>query len=86
MGKMVLSIFITWVCVVGAYIILATLQPVIGGITGEASAMLTATSNMTNYPGAAEVVSGFPFYMWLIPGAVGVIATVVEIKSFKAAQ
>lgn len=74
------GLIITWVVIVFLYIVLAASMPGINDIISEASAALTATSNMTNYPGTKEAIDSAPVWLWFIPGGIGFIATVVMLK------
>lgn len=81
MGKNKIGMaFLIWGCVVVAYIILAVLIPVYSQLSQDVSAELASTSNMSNYPGSKEMVDGFPLWAWLVPGGLGILATVYEFK------
>lgn len=80
MAKKLAYVALTWGMIILVYIILAVLQTPIQTITAGASSNLTATSNMSNYPGALEVVDMFPLIVWFIPGLVGIVATAVFLK------
>lgn len=62
--------------VVGAYLILAASMGAITNIVSSANASLHASANMTDFPGVAEAVNGFPWYVWFIPGVIGVAGEV----------
>jgi len=83
MGNKVGTIFLVWLGVVVAYIMMAAVFPAMTGISEDASTQLSSSSNMTLYPGSLDVVDGFPLWVWLIPGGLGIVATVVNLKANK---
>lgn len=80
MAKKLFLVFGIWAAVIVAYIFIAAAMPAIADITGEASTAMSATSNMTNYPGALEFVDSSPVWIWVIPGLIGVVVTAVVLK------
>ena len=81
MGKKIGFVVLTWFLVSFCYIIIAAAMPAMVTITTGAATSLSATSNMSNYPGTLQVVQAAPVYLWFIPGGVGLIATVVFLKT-----
>lgn len=80
MGNKLFWLSMIWLFTILAYIILGAVMPAFQSVTAEASTNLQATSNMSNYPGALQVIDSSPVYVWFIPGAVAVIATVVMLR------
>lgn len=80
MGRKIGYMIITWAFVILAYIILALMQSPVQTITTGVATEISASSNMTNYPGTLESIRIFPVIMWFIPGGVGIIATAVFLK------
>jgi hypothetical protein len=80
MGKKMFYVAMVWFFTIFVYIILAASMPALKSITGEASTLLTATSNMSNYPGTLAAVDSAPVWLWFIPGFVSIVATVVMLK------
>lgn len=72
---------IMWVGIIFAYVILAFSMPVLISITANTTATMAASANMSNFPGTSEGITLFPLLAWFIPGAVGVAATVVALRS-----
>lgn len=69
-----------WLMVVVSYILIAILSPVFVDMSSQSVAAMQATSNMSNYPGTVAGVAGFPFWVWLIPGGLGIAVTVAKLK------
>lgn len=78
--KRFLIIFIIWAAVIFAYIILTAAMPAINEIVETTNSTLTATSNMSNYPGTQEAILYAPMWIWFIPGLVGVVSSVIIFK------
>jgi len=81
MAKKIGYMILMWFMISFVYVILAASMPALTQMSGEAATTMTATSNMTNYPGTMAAVQAFPVYVWFIPGGVGIIATAVFLKS-----
>jgi len=69
------------VATIFAYLILGASMPAITGIVSTANTSLAASANMTNFPGTAEAVNAFPWYVWFIPGGICVAAVVGILRS-----
>lgn len=82
MAKKIGNIVLLWLAIIGAYILLANIFPVFTTLTYEAQAETVAsTANATSRVGAVEFMGMMPLLIWFIPGLLGVIATVVYVKS-----
>ena len=62
------------------YLILLVIMPVLTDIASTANATMTASSNLSNYPGSAEGVVAAPWLLWFTPFGIGMIAIVVILK------
>jgi len=62
--------------VIIVYVILALTQPVINEIVSTAN----ATGNWTGFESTQAALTAYPIYMWLIPGAIYIIAMAIYIK------
>jgi len=62
-GLIVLTLVIT----VLAYMFLTLVMPTFIDIANTANATMAATSNMSNYPGTAEVMTGSPLWLYFVP-------------------
>lgn len=81
MGKKIFSLTILWAMVILAYIIMAVSMPAITEITAMAAIEMEASANMSQLPGTLEATEAFPYYSWAIPGLVGIVVTVIMLKS-----
>ena len=69
-----------WFAIVFLYIILAvTITPVIE-LKDVTVNTISASSNVSNYPGTIELFNFFPVLAWFIPGLVGLVATAVVLR------
>ena len=73
-------IILIWAAISLCYIVIAVTMPTLQDLTDNTATELQATSNMSNYPGTLEAVNSYPLFAWFIPGAVGIVATVVMLK------
>jgi len=80
MAKKVGEVFLICVFITFAYMLLILFQPITNSFVQSANATISASSNWSNYAGAQEVLVGWPFWLWMIPGALGVICTVLVLK------
>lgn len=69
-----------WVCIIFAYIILTASMPVIVEMANTANTSMSATSNMSDYPGMLEATLATPLVLWFVPFIIGVIVTVGILK------
>ena len=81
MGKKMLYGALIIGCTVVAYVVMLAIQPAFNTIVSTANASMWATSNMSNYFGTVEVVNSSPFWIWLVPGGIGIISLVVLFRS-----
>jgi hypothetical protein len=80
MTSKIFILVLIWAFVGLAYLVLAAAMPGINSIVSSVNATLVATSNMSNYPGAQQAITTSPIWIWVIPGGVGVISSVVVLK------
>lgn len=81
MGTKVKLIAIIIGGVIFCYLILTAIMPVFTDVTGTANETITASSNWTDYPGSQAALVGAPFWIYFIPGVVGIVAIVFVLKS-----
>jgi len=79
MGKIGLVAVIAIVVTV-TYLLLLLVMPVLTGVVSTTNATLHAGSNMTLYPGTAEVVVATPWVLWFVPGVIGLAVIVIILK------
>ena len=66
--------------VIGCYLILLVTQTVVVNLVESANATITASSNLTNYPGTQGFLLSTPWIMWFVPGVIGMIAIVIILR------
>jgi len=69
-----------WVAITVVYIVMTAAMPGINTIVQTANSTINATSNLSNYPGLQDTIESSPLWLYVIPAAVGGIATVVVLK------
>ena len=74
------KLFVIWIVVVAAYIGLGFTMSVHNTIVADADAQF-ATQNLTGQFGIKEAVDSSPFWIWFIPGTVGVVVSVIIVKT-----
>ena len=70
---------LVWGGVIFAYILLGFIMPSFLAITETASVGLSASANMSNFPGTLEAVDSAPLWIWFVPGTVGIVVTTMEL-------
>lgn len=79
MGKIgAVSVVVVAVCIL--YLLMLVIMPVMADFASTANTTMAASSNLTNYPGAAEGVLVAPWFLWFAPGVVGMVAVVIILK------
>jgi uncharacterized membrane protein YfcA len=64
-----------------SYVIITLFMPVLTDVvTSTDAALIATTDNISHYTGAKEVVDWTPWALYLIPGFIGVIATVIVLR------
>jgi len=74
------AVIVVIVVVIIIYLLMLVVTPVLTDVASTANNTMAATSNLTNYPGAAEGVLVAPWFLWWAPGVIGMIAVVVILK------
>ena len=74
------SVLIIIGVVIGCYLILLVTQTVVVGLVETANATMTASSNLTNYPGTQGFLLSTPWILWFVPGVIGMIAIVIILR------
>lgn len=80
MLKKIFWIGVVWVAVIFTYIIMTAAMPAFLSIIETTNTTLTATSNMSNYPGLQDSIESAPLWLYLIPAGIGGIITVIILK------
>lgn len=81
MGNKIKQVIFIIAGVVLVYVFLTIIIPILADFAGTANATITASSNFTDYPGTQAVLVGAPFWIYFIPGIVGIVAIVFVLKS-----
>lgn len=74
-GRIVIIIIV----VAAAYGMITIFQPITNSMVQTANSSIAASSNWSNYPETQAVLLGWPFWLWMLPGSAGVLATVVVL-------
>ena len=80
MGK-VGAVIVVVIATIMVYVALLVAMPILTEFASTANTTMAATSNLTNYPGAAEGVLMAPWFVWFAPGIIGMTIVVVILKS-----
>ncbi|MFC1962087.1 hypothetical protein ACFLWN_03480 [Chloroflexota bacterium] len=75
-GLIILTLGIT----IFAYIFLTLIMPTFITITNTANTTMAATSNMSNYSGTAEALTGSPLWLYFVPAELCGVAIVGILK------
>jgi len=67
--------------VIVVYLLLLVVMPVMVDIIATSNATMTASSNLTNYPGATESMIATPWVLFFVPGVIGIIVIVIYLRS-----
>lgn len=66
--------------VIIAYLLMLVFMPVLTDFASTANTTMSATSNMSNYPGTQEGVLAAPWVLWFAPACIGIVAVVIVLK------
>ena len=81
MNNKFVALIVIWVIVILSYLTMAVIMPAGQELVTQAVTDLEASANMSNFPGTLGMVESSPVWIWILPGLVGVIFTVVTLKS-----
>lgn len=74
------SVALIVAAVVVAYMLITVLQPITVSMVESANTTISASSNLSNYPGTQAALIGWPWWLWFVPAFLGTILVVVELK------
>ena len=63
------------------YLILLVIMPFIAGIASTANTTMAASSNLSNYPGAAEGMLAAPLWLMFVPGGLCIVVVIGILRS-----
>jgi len=69
-----------WFFIGVAYLIMAVMMPATRELVSTAAAAIDASANMSLQPGTLGMVESSPVWFWVVPGFVGIVATVVTLR------
>lgn len=75
-GAVAIVIFVVIVC----YLILLVAMPIVADLASTANATITASSNLTMYPGTQGFLLSTPWIMFFVPGVIGMVAIIIILK------
>ncbi len=76
LGGVAIIVFVVGVL----YLLLMAVFPVLTDVVNTANTSMAASSNMSNYPGTTEALLASPWFLWFVPGCIGMIAIVIHLK------
>jgi len=79
--KKIFGVMIIIAMVSAVYLILMVSMGAITDIVETANATMTASSNLSNYPGASEGLVAAPWIMWFVPGGIGIAVIIVYLRA-----
>lgn len=62
------------------YVTLTLVMPTVADMANTANTSMAATSNMTDYPGVSEAMVFGPWFLYLSPAVIGLIAVFVILR------
>ena len=74
------AVIIVVAVVAACYLLLLVTMPILVDFASTANVTMAETSNLTNYPGAAEGVLMAPWPLFFAPAAIGIILIVMILR------
>ncbi len=68
------------VLIIGTYLFLLVVMPIISDLALSANTTMNATSNMSLYPGTSGFLMSTPWILFFIPGIIGIALIVVILR------
>ena len=66
--------------VIACYLILLVTMTTVIDIVETANATMTASSNLTNYPGTQGALLSTPWILFFVPGVIGMVVIVLILR------
>ncbi len=73
-------VIIVTLIVGAAMLLLLTFMPVVTEMANTANTTMSATSNMSNYPGTGEFMVAAPWLLFFVPPTIGMVVVVIILK------
>lgn len=77
LGAVIVVLVLTTV----VYIVMLVTMPVLVGVTETVNATMTASSNLTNYPGSQGFLLSTPWILWFVPGVISIAVIIGILKA-----
>ena len=58
------------------YLFMMVIMPVMTDLASTANTTMGVSSNVSNYPGAQEGVLAAPYFLWFVPGGLGMVSVI----------
>lgn len=81
MGNKIKLVALIIAGVILCYVFLTIIMPIFVDFASTANTTIAESSNWSDYPGTQAALVGAPFWIYFIPGIVGMAAIVVVLKS-----
>ncbi len=65
---------------IGAYLFMMIAMPIISDFASTANTTMSASSNMSDYPGTLDATLAIPWIMWFVPAVIGMIIIIIILK------
>ena len=66
---------------IGCYLLLLVAMPILTDFASTANTTITASSNLSNYPGTQGFLLSTPWILLFVPAVIGMIVIVVILKA-----
>ena len=74
------AVIIVIVMVALAELFLLVIMPILTNLASTANTTMAATSNLTNYPGAAEGVLAAPWVLYFVIPVIGIVIIILLLR------
>ena len=68
------------VLIIGTYLFLLVVMPIISDLALTANTTMNATSNMSLYPGTSGFLMSTPWILFFLPGVIGIALIVIILR------
>ena len=68
------------VLIIGTYLFLLVVMPIISDLALSANTTMNATSNMSLYPGTSGFLMSTPWILFFLPGVIGIALIVIILR------
>jgi hypothetical protein len=75
-----IAIAISLGIMIAVYLIMMIVVPLLSDFASTANTTMSASSNMSNYPGTLEFLLSMPWILWFVPAALTVVAVIFILR------